>query len=160
MFIYYLIPYLSQGSQQNLEKPGELNFICSGPKIAWNLPPKMQNLDKTRNLAEIMDKKPGMLRYATFQYYIETMFSIFCTSAVLECLWCLPFSTKIAHTKKPGEWPFWHGQNLEITRNILAKKTGNPAYIFILIALRLWVYSVCRFGVSNIQLIITNSSKS
>ncbi len=39
-----------------------------------------------------------MLRYTKFQYYIETMFSTFCTPANLEYLWCLPFGAKIVHT--------------------------------------------------------------
>ncbi len=39
-----------------------------------------------------------MLRYTTFQYYIETIFSTFCTPAILEHLWYLPFGAKIVHT--------------------------------------------------------------
>ncbi len=35
-----------------------------------------------------------MLRYTKCQYYIETMFSMFCTPANLERLWCLPFGAK------------------------------------------------------------------
>ncbi len=36
-----------------------------------------------------------MLRYTTFQYYIETIFSKFCTPVNLEHLWRLPFGAKI-----------------------------------------------------------------
>ncbi len=36
-----------------------------------------------------------MLRYTTFQYYIENFFSKFCTPVILEHLWCLPFGAKI-----------------------------------------------------------------
>ncbi len=39
-----------------------------------------------------------MLRYTKFQYYIETIFSTFCTPVNLECLWYLPFGAKIVHT--------------------------------------------------------------
>ncbi len=39
-----------------------------------------------------------MLRYTKFQYYIETIFSMFCTYANLEYLWCLPFGAKIVYT--------------------------------------------------------------
>ncbi len=40
-----------------------------------------------------------MLRYTTFQYYIDTIASQFCAPVILECLWYLPFGTKIVHTK-------------------------------------------------------------
>ncbi len=36
-----------------------------------------------------------MLRYTTFQYYIENSFSKFCTPVILEHLWHLPFGAKI-----------------------------------------------------------------
>ncbi len=36
-----------------------------------------------------------MLRYTTFQYYIETIFSKFCTPVNVEHLWCLPFGVQI-----------------------------------------------------------------
>ncbi len=36
-----------------------------------------------------------MLRYTTFQYYIQAIFFKFCTPAILEHLWCLPFGAKI-----------------------------------------------------------------
>ncbi len=39
-----------------------------------------------------------MLRYTKFQYYIEAIFSTFCTPVNLECLWCLPFGAKIVDT--------------------------------------------------------------
>ncbi len=39
--------------------------------------------------------KPGMLRCTTFQYYIPAIFLKFCTPAILEHLWCLPFGTTI-----------------------------------------------------------------
>ncbi len=41
-----------------------------------------------------------MLRYTTFQYYIETIFFFkFCTPVIffLEHLWHLPFGAKIVH---------------------------------------------------------------
>ncbi len=36
-----------------------------------------------------------MLRYTSFQYYIETNFFKFFTPVILEHLWRLPFSAKI-----------------------------------------------------------------
>ncbi len=63
--------------------------------------------------------KPGMLRYTTFQYYIETMFS----NAFGVCILVPKLSTLYS-----GEWPFWHKQNLEITRNFYDQKTGNLSY--------------------------------
>ncbi len=39
-----------------------------------------------------------MLRYTKFQYYIEKKNSTFCTPAILERLWCLPFGAKIGRT--------------------------------------------------------------
>ncbi len=75
------------GSQQNL--------ICPGPEIAWNLSQKVRKPGQNKKFC----RKPGMLRYTKFQYYIETIFSRFCTPVNLECLWCLPFGANIVHTK-------------------------------------------------------------
>ncbi len=44
-------------------KPGDFNFIRPGPEIAWNLSQKVRNLDKTRNLAENLDKTWNVNRY-------------------------------------------------------------------------------------------------
>ncbi len=75
-------------------KPGDLNLICPGPEIAFNL---SQNVRKPRQNKKF-SIKPGMLRYAKLQYYIQTNFSTFCAPANLECLWCLPFGAKIVYT--------------------------------------------------------------
>ncbi len=61
--------------------------------------------------------KPGMIRYTTFQYYIEKIFSRFCTHVILECLWHLPFGAKIVNNKTwRMEFVTWTnpGDNLEI----------------------------------------------
>ncbi len=68
-----------------------------------------------------------MFRYTTFQYYIEIIFSKFCTPAILEHLWRLSFGAKIVRNitwkmafltwTKPGD-------NLEC----LAKTTGIPVH--------------------------------
>ncbi len=63
----FFVNLLIQGSQR---KPGDLNFICPGPEIAWNLIQKWENLDKNKKFS----RKPGILRYAKVQYYIETTF--------------------------------------------------------------------------------------
>ncbi len=41
-------------------KPGDLNFICPGTEIAWNL---SQNVRKPGQNSKF-SRKPGMLRYA------------------------------------------------------------------------------------------------
>ncbi len=74
-------------------KPGDLNFIYPDPEMDWNLSQKVRKLGQNKAFSI----KPGMLRYTKFQYHIETMFSIFCTCANLEQLWCLPFGAKIVH---------------------------------------------------------------
>ncbi len=63
-------------------KPGDFNFICPGPEMAWNLSQKVKKPEQNKKFSI----KPGMLRYTKFQYYIEIMFSTFCTLANLECL--------------------------------------------------------------------------
>ncbi len=86
---------------------------------------------KTWTKQEILQKtwmKPGMLRYITFQYYIDTTFSKFCAPAILEHIWHLHFSTKISHTKT------WRMVILTLTKpgvNLIfwLKKTGNPDLI-------------------------------
>ncbi len=62
-----------------------------------------------------------MLRYTTFQYYIETNISMFCTPVILEHLWHLPFVRNITGRMAFLNWTK-PGDNLEF----LAKKTGNP----------------------------------
>ncbi len=74
-------------------KPGDFNIICPGLEIAWNLSPKNQ---KTWTKQEILQKtwiKPGMLRYTTFQYYIENFFFqvlYFCDfrEPLVSAFWC------------------------------------------------------------------------
>ncbi len=93
-------------------------------EIAWNFPPEIvKNLDKTRHLAEYMDKTCNVKTYNISILY--SMFSQFCAPAILECLLCLPFNAKLT-AQKPGEWPFWLGQNLEITWNFVAKRNWEP----------------------------------
>ncbi len=74
-------------------KPGALNSICPVLEITWNLSQKVRKPGQNKKFI----KKPGMLRYTTFQYYIETMFSKFCTPVILEHLWCLSFGAKSVH---------------------------------------------------------------
>ncbi len=78
-------------------KPG--NFNLSRSKNSLEFAPKGV---KTWTKQEIEPKtliKPGMLRYTTFQCYIKSIFSKFCSPAILECPWRLPFRAKIACTK-------------------------------------------------------------
>ncbi len=75
-------------------KAGDFNFICPGQEMAWNLSQKVRKPGQNKKFS----RKPGMLRYKKFQYYIETIFSMFCSRANLEHLWCLPFGAKILHT--------------------------------------------------------------
>ncbi len=56
-----------------------------------------------------------MLIYTKFQYYIETIYFTFCGPANLEL-----------STQSPGEWPFWPGQNLEITWNFMTRTYWGP----------------------------------
>ncbi len=62
------------------------------------VPKKWENLDITRHFAKKKRIKPGILRYTTFQYYIQAIFSKFCTPAILKHLWCLPFGANIVLT--------------------------------------------------------------
>ncbi len=64
-----------------------------GLEIVWNLFQKVRKPGQNKTFC----RKPGMLRYTTFQYYIETIFSKFCTPVILEHLWHLPFRAKIVH---------------------------------------------------------------
>ncbi len=48
-------------------KPGDLNFFYPGPEIAWNLSEKVRKPGQNMKFSI----KPGMLRYTTFQYYIQ-----------------------------------------------------------------------------------------
>ncbi len=65
--------------------------------MAWNLSQKVRK--PGQNQTYII--KPEMLRFTKFQYYIETMFSTFCTPVILERLWCLPFDAKILNNITP-----------------------------------------------------------
>ncbi len=53
----------------NLENLEIFNFICPGPEIAWNLPPKLQKPGQNKKTWI----KLGMFRYTTFWLYIETI---------------------------------------------------------------------------------------
>ncbi len=59
--------------------------------MAWNLSQKVRKPGQNKKF----NRKPRMLRYKTFQYYIETIFSKFCTPVNLEHPWRLPFGAKI-----------------------------------------------------------------
>ncbi len=78
--------------------------------IPWKMVRFEFYLSRSRNSLEFVPKseksrqnkkfcrKPGMLRNAKFQYYIETIFSTFCTPVNLEGRWCLLFGAKIVCT--------------------------------------------------------------
>ncbi len=66
-----------------------------------------------------------MLRYTTFQYYIETIFFKFCTPVNLEHHWRLPFGAKFVCNINLENGFF----DLDKTWNVLAKTTGNPEEI-------------------------------
>ncbi len=67
-----------------------------------------------------------MLKYATFQYFIETNFPNVCTPVILEHIWRLPFHARIICTitwimaflswTKPGNitWNFMAKENWEL----------------------------------------------
>ncbi len=79
------------GSQRNLEawKTWRFEYYLSRSRNSLKLIPKGQkNLDKTRNLAENLDKTWNAKIY-------KTIFSKFCTPVIVEHLWRLPFGTKI-----------------------------------------------------------------
>ncbi len=68
--------YYIQGSWKP-GKHGDLNFICPGSEIAWNLSKKVRKPGQNKKFCRKPVSKPGMLRYTKFQYYIETIFSKF-----------------------------------------------------------------------------------
>ncbi len=92
-----LLSIIKQASQRNLEtwKTWRFEYYLSRSRNSLEFIPKSQ---KTWTKHEIQKKtwiKPRMLRYTTFQYYIETIFSEFCTPVILEHLWRLPFGAKM-----------------------------------------------------------------
>ncbi len=80
------------------ECPLKFYFICWQPRNSLEFDPISE---KTWTKQEILQKtwnKLGMLRYTTFQYYIEAILSKMWTPVILEHLWHLPFGAKIVHT--------------------------------------------------------------
>ncbi len=93
--------------------------------MAWNLSQKVRNPGHNKKF----NRKPGILKYTKFQYYIETIFSMFYTLVNLEHLWCVPFGSKIVYTiyiyNLENDLFDLVGQNLEITWNFMTlKQTG------------------------------------
>ncbi len=111
-----------QGSLETW-KTWRFEYYLSRSEIAWNLSQKVRKPEQNKKFS----RKPGTLRYTTFQYYIETIFSKFCTRVILEHLWHLPFGAKIV-CNITWRIAFGPGQNLDITWNVLAKTTGNLAF--------------------------------
>ncbi len=108
-----------QGSQQNLDtwKTWRFDFYLSRSRNGLEfIPKKWENLDKTRNLAENLNKTWNAKIYKISILYVRNLFSTCCTPANCEHLWCLPVSAKIcSHYNVENDFLTWTkpGDNLE-----------------------------------------------
>ncbi len=107
-------------------KLGDLNFICPGPEIDWNLPPKVRKPGQSQKY----NRKPVMLRYTTYQYYVDTIDSEFCVPMILQCLSHLHFGAKIVCTKI---WRMAHF-DLDKTWNCMANPNWEPWVMYMLVS--------------------------
>ncbi len=108
----------NQGSQQNLEILILSVQVQKKPGIFIQ---KHENLNKTRNLAENLDKTWNVKMYSISILYWD----IFLCSCNFRMLLGVCLLVPILCSLKPEEWPFWPGQILEF----YGQKIWEPLYL-------------------------------
>ncbi len=106
-------------------KSGDLNIICPGLEIAWNLSPKVRKPEQNKKtLAENLDKTWNVKIYNISILYRDNFFQVFYScdfrthlASAFWCKNCLQYNLEngFFDLDKPGD-------NLEF----LGKKNGNP----------------------------------
>ncbi len=75
-------------------KPGDMNFICPGPEITWNLPKQVGKPGPKRKLSRKHGQTWIVKDTQHFNSILRQFFSNFCAPAILERPWDLPFGAK------------------------------------------------------------------